>query len=273
VYRFAVAAAPTWHDRLCWELLSTGGTAAGLSAVALYGLTESAGRPHVLVPRGSRHAVPGRHTTRELPPEECTTVDGLRALVPVRAVLDAAHRMPYGRAVDMIETAIVRGIVKPVALERRARELRHGKRPGCAVTLAVLENLHHDLARARNEWEAFVLRRAAELGLPQPAIEFEIVVAGRRYILDAAWPERLVTLEFDGRDPHMRKEVHDSDSLRRNDLMAAGWLRFGVTAAALRRGDDRVFLQVAEALHARAAVSVLGTASVADARSMQYQAG
>jgi very-short-patch-repair endonuclease len=263
VYRFTVAAAPTWKDRLAVELLSTGGVASGLSAAALYGLAEPPAAPQVIVPRGSRDAVPGRHTTRELARCECVTVEGLRALAPVRMVLDAAHRLPRQRAVALIESAIVRGLVKPFPLERRARELTHGKRPGCAVALRILAELHPDLARSRNEWEALVARRAKEHGLESPELELELFIDGRRYIADAAWPALKIALEFDGRDPHMRKTVHDYDSMRRNDFTSAGWLRFGLTAAALQRRDDRTFRQVARAIACRDA---LGTALIAHAQ-------
>jgi hypothetical protein len=148
----------------------------------------------------------------------------------------------------MIESAIVRGLVNPARLEQRARELRHHKRPGCAVTLRILGELHPELGRSRNQWEALVVRRAIEFGLPRPELEFEVVIDGRRYILDAAWARALATLEFDGRDPHMRRKVHDYDTARRNDLQAAGWRRFGITAAALQQGDDRVFRQIARVL-------------------------
>jgi very-short-patch-repair endonuclease len=79
-------------------------------------------------------------------------------------------------------------------------------------------------------------------------LEFDVIIDGRRYIADAAWPTVKVALEFDGRDPHMRKQVHDYDSMRRNDFTSAGWLRFGITAAALKRRDDRTFRQVARAI-------------------------
>lgn len=251
VYRFTVGAASGWKELLAAELLSTGGIACGLSAAALYGLTEPPARPDVLMPRGTRGAVPGRRTTRDLASSEIATVDGLRALAPIRMVLDSVHRLPAARAVAFIESAIVSGLVKPFALEQRARELTHGKRPGCAVALRILADLHPELARSRNEWEALVTRRVKEFGLERPAIEFELYVDGRRYIADAAWPTAKVALEFDGRDPHMRKRVHDYDSTRRNDFASAGWIRFGVTADALKRRDDRAFRQVARAIAAR----------------------
>lgn len=248
VYRFTVGAAPSWEDRLAVELLSTGGVACGLSAAALYGLADPPVRPEVLVARGSRGAVPGRHTTRDLQRVEWATVQGMRALAPHRMVLDSVHRLPAGRAVALIESAIVRGLVKPGALERRARELSHGKRPGCAVALRILAELHPELARSRNEWEALVARRAKQHELEPPELEFELFIDGRRYIADAAWPTVKVALEFDGRDPHMRKGVHDYDSVRRNDFTSAGWRRFGITAAALKRRDERTFRQVARAI-------------------------
>ncbi len=257
VYRFTVAAAPTWKDRLAAELLSTRGVASGLSAPALYGLCDAPESPDVMVARGSRNAVPGRHTSRDLARCDWAIVDGLRALAPVRMVLDSVHRLPSAAAVALVESAIVRGLVKPGALEQRARELSHGKRPGCAVALRILADLHPELAKSRNEWEALVARRAKQHGLERPALEFELFIEGRRYLADAAWPDVRVVLEFDGRDPHMRKRVHDYDSMRRNDFTSDGWLRFGITAAALTRRDDRAFEQVARAIAAR---RVLGTA-------------
>jgi very-short-patch-repair endonuclease len=117
--------------------------------------------------------------------------------------------------------------------------------------LRILGELHPELARSRNEWEALVARRAKELGLELPRLEYELFIEGRRYIADAAWPQQRVALEFDGRDPHMRRSVHDYDTGRRNDFTDAGWLRFGITASALKDRDDRAFRQVARAIARR----------------------
>lgn len=251
VYRFRVVAAPTWKDALAVELLSTGGRACGLSAAALYGLADPPSAPCVLVARGNQGSNPTRHSTRDLSKHECATVDGFRTIVPVRAVLDSVHRLTPTAATAMVESAIVRGLVKPDTLRRRAAELRHAKRPGCAVALRILAQLHPELERSRNAWEALVARRAQEYGLAPPRLEFELFIEGRRYIADAAWPDQCVALEFDGRDPHMRRRVHDSDTARRNDFTDAGWLRFGITASALQHRDDRAFRQVARAIARR----------------------
>jgi hypothetical protein len=248
VYRFRVAAETSWKDRLAVELLSTGGVTCGLSSTALINLADPPARPQVLVARGGGAGIPGRHSTRELPAYECVRVEGLRTLAPVRAVLDSLHRLPRGKAIGMVESAIVRGLVKPEALLRRAKELTHSKRPGCAIASRILADLHPDVARARFDWVALVARRVKQFGLEEPQLEYELFFDGHRYIADAAWPQQRVALEFDGRDPHMRRAVHDSDTGRRNDFMDAGWSRFGITASALRNRDDRTFRQVARAI-------------------------
>jgi hypothetical protein len=125
------------------------------------------------------------------------------------------------------------------------------------VALRILDQLHPELARSRNEWEALVARRAKEYGLEPPQLEYELYIDGRRYIADAAWPRQRVALEFDGRDPHMRRAVHDYDTGRRNDFTDAGWMRFGITALALKRRDTRAFGQVARAIARRERSQVL----------------
>ncbi len=261
LYRFEVGVKPTWKDLLAGELLLTDGIACGRTAAALYGwinvdCAAASGRKfEIMASRGSRHATSPRHTTRDLQRWEQVIVDGLPVLHPLRTLTDAAHRLPKRSATAMIESAIANKTVDLHDLERRARELLHPKRPGCAVVLGVLGRIHPELVATRNEWERWVLRRAQELGLPEPAVEFEVVISGRRYLLDAAWPAAEIALEFDGRDPHMRRGVHDNDTLRRNDFESAGWRRFGITATALREGDDSAFAHVARALcaHSKAA--------------------
>ena len=153
----------------------------------------------------------------------------------------------------MIESAVVRELVDPLRLSRRARELRNSKRPGCAIVLAILDELHPELRRSRNDWEALVVRRCSEFGLPRPSTEFEVIINGRRYFLDLAWPEFLVALEFDGRDPHMRRIVHDNDTLRRNDFTDAGWTRFGITSSELAVASTKTLQQVRRAIAKSAA--------------------
>ena len=94
------------------------------------------------------------------------------------------------------------------------------------------------------------MRRARDFGLPAPRLEFVLVIDGRRYIARRGMARREAsTLEFDGRDPHMRRTVHDYDTDRRNDLQST---QDGVASASPRprvattaRSTGRLLDQVA----------------------------
>ena len=250
-YRFTVGAAPSWRDRLAGQLLATQGIACGRTALALIELLAPPKTFDILVTRNGRNAVSPHHTTRLLASQDVVLADGLRALHPLRAIVDAAGGMSRRSVTKLIESAIVRGIIDPFALAQRARELRNSKRPGAQVVLDVLETLHPELERSRNEWEAALLQAVQRFGLPEPRVEAAVRLNGRRYLPDISWPEHRIALEFDGRDPHMRRATHDNDALRRNDFIEGGWLSFGVTATELRSGAARTLTQVANALAAR----------------------
>jgi hypothetical protein len=89
VYRLGATSDRSWQDALAVELLRTGGRASGLSSAALYGWADPPPEPSVLVPRGSRSAIRGRFTSREMPACDRVVVDGLPALSPIRTVLDS----------------------------------------------------------------------------------------------------------------------------------------------------------------------------------------
>ncbi len=68
-------------------------------------------------------------------------------------------------------------------------------------------------------------------GMPLPVQQFEVVVEGRRRILDYAYPEDRVALEFDGFNPHGTiRSIFDDGAIRRNDLEVAGWLVLHITS-------------------------------------------
>jgi hypothetical protein len=64
----------------------------------------------------------------------------------------------------------------------------------------------------------------AEAGFPEPAINYEVVAAGRRRFLDICWPDQQIDLEYQGAghfdDPRQVK----ADMERRGDLQRDGWV-------------------------------------------------
>jgi hypothetical protein len=242
VFRAAPAARPTWTQRLMALTLSVDGLADGPSACALYGLLPAPKQAQVLVVRESRNRLrPGLHSTRALPHSDIATVRGIPATMPARSILHAAHGMTLADVCELVDKAVVERLVRPSMLERRAIELQNSKRPGCAKVLRALQLQHPQLERARNEWEALVLRLSRQFGLPDPIPNFPVVVNGEVRLLDAAWPLPFVDLEFDGFRPHMVRRVFDDDRARQNDLVDAGWKVFRATSRLLQQHPERVF--------------------------------
>ena len=67
-------------------------------------------------------------------------------------------------------------------------------------------------------------------GLPPPVQQHPVVVAGRTFQLDVAYPDAEVAVEFDGWDAHRGFEAFHGDRERARLLVAAGWRLLHVTA-------------------------------------------
>lgn len=246
VYRAAVARPVDWRQLTMATTLITAGVAAGRSAGALLELVAPPHLPEAIASRPSR--LPLRavvRTTNDLPRRDHTMVDGIPSTDPIRTLIDLGGQLPGPLFEDVLDTAIVRRLVRRDRLETRARELWTPRRSGCAVVLELLTQRHPDLARAANVWEARVVRLVRQLGLPEPRINYRVQVGGRRRYLDLAWPDAKVAVEFDGFVPHSVRRVFDDDRARQNDLVDDDWSVLRVTKTMLDRDPVGTFRQIA----------------------------
>jgi hypothetical protein len=250
VLRARPAAALDWRQAALAACLAHGGVAGFRTAAALYGLGRPPAVPEVLVRRTRRRGpLPaGVHSSGDLPETDCTLIGAVPATTPARTLIDACGVVSRRVAAGMVETAIVRRLVHPARLARRARELQAPRRRGCAVVLRILDALHPDLAEARNAWEARLLRVFRTAGLPDPVPNFPVVVGGRRRLLDAAWPDLRIFAEFDGYEPHAGRDTFDDDRRRQNDLVEEGWRPFRFTATDVAGRSLRAFTPLVRAV-------------------------
>jgi very-short-patch-repair endonuclease len=70
-------------------------------------------------------------------------------------------------------------------------------------------------------------------------------------VIDVAWPDELVLVEFDGYRPHSGRTAFDDDRVRQNELVRAGWVPFRLTSTALTADPDAAFAPIAEVVRAR----------------------
>ena len=84
-------------------------------------------------------------------------------------------------------------------------------------------------------------------GLPPPAVQHPVVVGGRRYYLDLAYPHRRLAIEYDG-DDHRRQARARRDLEREAALVAAGWRVLRFDAPVVLLDPARIVAEVRAAL-------------------------
>lgn len=86
-----------------------------------------------------------------------------------------------------------------------------------------------------------------EAGLPEPRQQHVVRLPGHRYLLDIAYPDRKMVIEYDGWDTHRTRNSFDEDRVRANLLVANGWTMLRLTSAM----TDKQIVDVTRATHAR----------------------
>ena len=81
---------------------------------------------------------------------------------------------------------------------------------------------------AHSEAERRLHRLLARYGISGWQSNFDVVIGGRRYSIDVAFPAQRVAVEVDGYRYHSSADAFQSDRTRQNRLSGAGWrvLRF-----------------------------------------------
>ncbi len=144
---------------------------------------------------------------------------GLRLTAPALTALDLCAEVG-GDGIDQVlrtRTATLTGLW-------RALELTSG-RPGNGARRRLLLD-SRDEPWSAAERRAHRLLRAA--GITGWLANYPVVLEGRRYFLDIAFPKIRLVLEIDGRLHEDDREVFENDRLRQNALVLDGWtvLRF-----------------------------------------------
>jgi very-short-patch-repair endonuclease len=88
-------------------------------------------------------------------------------------------------------------------------------------------------------------------GIP-PEVQHVVVVNGRRYRLDLAYPELRIAVEYDGEE-HRTQARARRDLVREADLASAGWRILRFDAAVVMRRPHQIVAEVQAELAARTA--------------------
>ena len=193
------------------------GVLSGYSAAELLGAScGPLDAPAEVIVPGRRRAPPGLLVREEdVPLAERWQVGGTVVTSPVRTALDIACRGSLVEAVAGVDALAHRFGFPPQDVVHCAH--RHPGRRG-AARLPTVVRLANPLADSPMETR---IRLAIVLaGLPEPELQYPV----GPYLLDMAYPELMIAVEYDGRE-HLtqRRAMRDLD--RQAYLTAAGWQR------------------------------------------------
>jgi very-short-patch-repair endonuclease len=163
----------------------------------------------------------------DLLPSDAADVQGIPTTAVPRTLIDCASKVGPARLREMADEAVHRKLMSyEDLLDRFVRLARRG-RPGVTTTRALLEQ-RLGVQLGTNAFETMVLDIIRDHGLPMPVVQHPVIIDGRKFFLDMAWPEVKRFVECDGWEWHGRPQRHSEDLQRQNILVLAEWkpLRF-----------------------------------------------
>lgn len=216
----------TWRQRVRAAQLAVrgaGGVASHVSAAALHALLPGSPLPHVTVPPGAsaRCRIAKVHRS-PLPAADVCTVAGIRTTTVARTVVDLASVLDRPALERLVDDALCAGATSVDAVvDALARA--GGHRPGRVQLRSVLA-VWHDAIEPGSPAEVRLLRRLAEQGIEAPVTQFEIRLPDGTFVarVDAAWPDRMVAVEYEGLRHHAARRF-EADEARYARLRALGW--------------------------------------------------
>lgn len=219
---------PTWWQSARALLLAAGPDAvlSHATAAVLHGLLDvrRPAVPDVLVPRGRHAAIGGHrlHTTVRLPDEEVTCIDGWPATAAGRCIVDMAPQRTDDWLQVAIGDALRRGVTDLAAVVDSALARRGA--PATGRVLRACAGLPPNLDRTESPLEVRGLIALARIGLVPPRVQYPIVLEGKRYRFDIAWPTLRVAGEFDGATWHEPGIRRARDARKDGSAGRAGWV-------------------------------------------------
>jgi hypothetical protein len=194
------------------------------SAAELHGLLSTAhARIDVTVGRRAGLARPGIriHRSTCLASADVSAARGIPCTSVVRTLLDLAAVVPRPVLEKACDQAEVERLLDWAAVKEALARARG--RAGIRLLRAVLEVGHHGDDLPRSELERRFLALCRRAGLPVPAVNQWLAVAGEEVQVDFVWHTHGVIVETDGFRTHGTHRAFREDRRRDRLLALAGW--------------------------------------------------
>jgi hypothetical protein len=255
VYR--IAGAPASTEQVAYAAVLAAGPSArvsGLSALALLGVGVAPSTPTIVVAPTASARTPEAIVRRSVVPRsDATSVGPIPCTGPARALLEVAPTVSHEVLVELVDAVITRGLATPASILGAVRRSTSGRGRTGARRLRAALAPWIDGIQPGSAAEVRLIRRLADWGLPDPERQYEVErPCGHVVLLDLAWPERLVGLEYDGEAFHTPRHL-SADVVREEDIRALGWWVGRVDRHDLRPSSTRLRDELTARLVTRAA--------------------
>jgi very-short-patch-repair endonuclease len=208
----------------------------------------------VLTPARSRRRLDGVRirTTRWLPADDVTVVDGVPVTSVARTLCDLAAVLAPARLRHLVEVSITEGRLSAAELQACAAAYCRRGRPGSGL----VQSLNHELFD-ETPLAASVLERRAHRLLREAAIGGWVAqyrppwYDGVRGVVDLAWPDLRVVVELDGRRWHATTQAQGDDRRRDRLAIAHGWITLRFNWQEITQRPATVVAEIGAAFNGR----------------------
>ncbi|HEX2384184.1 MAG TPA: type IV toxin-antitoxin system AbiEi family antitoxin domain-containing protein [Acidimicrobiales bacterium] len=237
VYR--VAGAPVTWQQVAHAACLAGPQptrASHVTSAALAGLAKAPVLPHVTVPASASCRTPIALVHRaDLDESDVASLFGIPCTGTARTLVDCASLLGDAALASMVDDALCRKLTTIDAIEQAAARTRRGIRR----LRRVLDAWAGDIA-AGSPAEMRLQRQLLAWGYPKPVRQHPVRDDTGRIVgvLDLAWPDRLIGLEYDSDQWHNPRHWKH-DETRHAAVLRLGWALLHADKQDLRAGERR----------------------------------
>jgi hypothetical protein len=153
---------------------------------------------------------------------------GIPVTTLTRTLTDIAGLVTADVLSKATDDALRQRLITPADLVRLRAE-----RPPVTGAAALKQVLDERVGRSAGDsvWEDRVFGWIVDAGLPAPLRQYQVVLPHGIAVLDMAYPDPKVGIEFDGWEWHAGRRRFDHDRVKTSELALAGWTTIIVTSS------------------------------------------
>lgn len=247
VFRFP-GSADHPHTALMTLVLRCGGVASHRSAASLLKLIDWQPKAEVTVGRLAGYRGAGRiHRHQDLESQDIEIVQGIPCTNAVRTLIDiGAVRRDLTES--LFHAVLHRRLASYDDIVARFLQVARKGRNGVGPLRAVLEEYDPSMPAAHTPLEVLLLDIIRDHAIKPPTRQHPVIVSGRKYFIDVAYPDEMIAIEGDGFGVHSEREQFETDRHRQNALVLEGRRVLRFTWRQIREQPDYVAATIKAAL-------------------------